>query len=104
MLLAEKFELFVPKATREAALSLFIGACEQVTPSEKITACRDADDNILLELAVAANAACIITGDKDLLELHPFRGVPILTPRDFLHTLKSHSSFWIRSPSISSYR
>src|SRR5947207_3044368 len=40
-LLAEKFEPFVPKATREAALSLFIDLCETVVPNEKISACRD---------------------------------------------------------------
>ncbi|MBY0436421.1 MAG: putative toxin-antitoxin system toxin component, PIN family, partial [Cyclobacteriaceae bacterium] len=45
----------------------------------------DADDNKLLELAVATKAACIITGDKDLLALNPFRGVSIITPSDFLN-------------------
>ncbi|MFM9838051.1 MAG: putative toxin-antitoxin system toxin component, PIN family [Cyclobacteriaceae bacterium] len=52
---------------------------------ERITDCKDPDDNMILELAVAANASCIITGDKKhLISLHPFRGIPILTPADFL--------------------
>lgn len=84
VLLDEKFEPFLPKATREAALSLFVSNCELAIPNEKIVACRDASDNKILELAVAAKAVCIITGDKDLLELHPFRGIPILSPSDFL--------------------
>jgi hypothetical protein len=35
-------------------------------------------------LAVSGKASCIISGDQDLLVLHPFREIPIVTPRDFL--------------------
>jgi putative PIN family toxin of toxin-antitoxin system len=49
-----------------------------------IQACRDVKDNKYLELAVSANADCIITGDKDLLVLHPFQNIPILTAASFL--------------------
>jgi predicted nucleic acid-binding protein len=49
-----------------------------------IDACRDPKDNKFLELAVEAGAACIITGDKDLLVLNPFRNIPIFTPAEFL--------------------
>lgn len=49
-----------------------------------ITACRDPKDNKFLELAVSANASAIITGDKDLLVLHPFQNIPIISPADFL--------------------
>lgn len=52
--------------------------------TENIMACPDPDDNMILELAVAAQAACIVTGDKHLLSLHPFRDIPILSPSDFL--------------------
>ncbi len=52
--------------------------------SESIQVCRDPKDNKFLELAIAANASCIITGDKDLLVLHPFRNVPILNAVDFI--------------------
>ncbi len=52
--------------------------------TETITDCRDPKDNKFLELAVCANASCIITGDKDLLILHPFRGIPILNASGFL--------------------
>lgn len=53
-------------------------------PGETIQDCRDLKDNKFLELAVEAKARCVITGDKDLLVLNPFRGIPILTPSDFL--------------------
>ena len=55
------------------------------SPSEIITACRDPKDNNFLELAIAANASCIITGDKDLLVLNPLRGIPILNAVDFMN-------------------
>jgi len=36
-------------------------------------------------LAFEAAAACIITGDKDLLVLNPFEGIQILTATEFLN-------------------
>ena len=55
------------------------------TPEFSVTDCRDPKDNKFLELAAESNASCIITGDKDLLILHPFRGTPILNASDFLN-------------------
>ena len=45
--------------------------------------CRDAEDVPVLSLALAAEAECIVTGDKDLLVLKKFRSIPILTTRTF---------------------
>jgi uncharacterized protein len=33
---------------------------------------------------MSGEATCIVTGDYDLLVLHPFRGAPIVTPQAFL--------------------
>jgi uncharacterized protein len=55
---------------------------------ETIDAYRDSKDNFLLELAVSSNANYLITGDKDLLELNPFRNTLILTPAEFDNILK----------------
>jgi putative PIN family toxin of toxin-antitoxin system len=49
-----------------------------------INACRDPKDNMFLELAVTAGASCIITGDQDLLILHPFNDIRIRSAADFL--------------------
>jgi predicted nucleic acid-binding protein len=54
--------------------------------TEMIEACRDPKDNKVLEVAVNGQATCIVTGDEDLRILHPFRGIPILTPAEFLAT------------------
>lgn len=50
---------------------------------------RDADDDVVLATAVAANATVIVTGDLDLLVLRSYRGIEIVTPRDFLGRLPS---------------
>ena len=43
--------------------------------------CRDPDDDEVLALAIAAQAdLIIISGDKDLLALQQFNGIPILSP------------------------
>ena len=55
-----------------------------VKPTVVITACRDPDDNRVLECAIAAGAQLIVSGDKDLLSLDVFRGIRIVTPRQFL--------------------
>jgi hypothetical protein len=54
-----------------------------INPSCELTACRDPKDNFLLELAVSANADYLVTNDKDLLVLSPFKGLKILTAREF---------------------
>jgi putative PIN family toxin of toxin-antitoxin system len=41
---------------------------------------RDADDDIVLATALAAQADLIVSGDRDLLDLGTFRGVRIVTP------------------------
>jgi len=51
--------------------------------------CRDPDDIKILGLAIASNADYIVTGDKDLLVLKSFQGIPILNPRSFSDILHS---------------
>jgi uncharacterized protein len=40
---------------------------------------RDADDDAVLACALAARADVMVSGDKDLLVLKAFRGIPIVT-------------------------
>jgi predicted nucleic acid-binding protein len=49
-----------------------------------VTDCRDMADNKYLELAMAARADIIVSSDQDLRDLHPWRGVLILRPADYL--------------------
>jgi uncharacterized protein len=59
-------------------------AAELVKITERIAACRDPKDDKFLELAVNRHADVLITGDSDLLALNPFRGIPIITPAEFV--------------------
>lgn len=45
--------------------------------------CRDPDDDMVLATALTGKAACIITGDQDLLTLKKFSGIDILSPAEF---------------------
>lgn len=45
----------------------------------------DEDDDQVIATALSAQADAIATGDGDLLELHPYRGLQILTPTDVVH-------------------
>jgi predicted nucleic acid-binding protein len=65
---------------------------QQVSAVEVVRECRDPKDDKFLELALSAQASCLVTGDQDLLVLHPFRGIPILTPAAFLEMLAKESS------------
>jgi putative PIN family toxin of toxin-antitoxin system len=82
----EKFDKYISLNIRLEILNEFKEIAIFIKISEMITDCRDPRDNKFLELAISANASCIITGDKDLLVLHPFRGIPILNAVDFLNT------------------
>jgi len=57
---------------------------ELVQVSFQIYVCRDSKDNFLLSLAIDGAATHLLTGDKDLLVLHPFGELQILTIADFL--------------------
>jgi len=46
--------------------------------------CRDPKDNKFLALAKVCDADVLISSDADLLVLHPWQGVPILTPAAFM--------------------
>ena len=53
-------------------------------PSQRVWDCRDPKDNKYLELAFASGAGTIVSGDADLLVLHPWRNVRILRPAVYL--------------------
>lgn len=46
--------------------------------------CRDPKDDMVIACAKAARAEVIISGDKDLLVLHPIGDIQVLTPSAFL--------------------
>jgi hypothetical protein len=49
--------------------------------------CEDPDDDKYVAAALEGRAACVVTGDQDLLALREYEGVSIVTPRTFLELL-----------------
>jgi putative PIN family toxin of toxin-antitoxin system len=82
--LRPKFDRYIERVQRELFLATFLQQTDLITISETIRACRDAKDDKFLEVAVNGNADIIVTGDDDLLVLHPFRTISIVSPRDFI--------------------
>ena|ERR1035438_6499876 len=79
-----RFDRYVERTFRQRLAVEFVNACETVSIAYPIQACRDPRDDKFLEVAVHGRADVIVTGDDDLLELHPFRGIAILTPAEYL--------------------
>jgi len=79
------------KISRDQLKALITGIAAVVSnakivyPSEKLSLCRDPEDNMVLECCLAAKAKLLITGDRDLLDIEklPFN-LTILTPQEFI--------------------
>lgn len=54
-----------------------------VTPEVEVIDCPDYEDNRILELALAAGAILVVSADADLLDMSPWRGIPMIRPREF---------------------
>lgn len=52
----------------------------------------DSDDNRILECALAGRADYIVSGDRHLLGLKAYAGIPILTVRQFLNVISIEQS------------
>jgi putative PIN family toxin of toxin-antitoxin system len=79
-----KFARFIRPSLLEPYLTDVWRTAERVAIPTPIRACRDPKDDKFLEVAVHGSADAIVTGDRDLLDLHPFRGIAILTPREYV--------------------
>ena len=80
-----RFDKYVYEDERLQFLAAFVRDAVLVEIVEMVTDCRDPKDNKFLEVAVNGHATVLVSGDDDLLTLHPFRGIPVLTPQAFLH-------------------
>lgn len=82
-------ELAISPADIKTAFRLLRRRALIIRPKHHVNICRDPSDNLVLECALSGNADWIVTGDKDLLVLHPFRGIGIISPTSFLRHLSS---------------
>jgi putative PIN family toxin of toxin-antitoxin system len=92
VLTREKLKPYLLPEERERFIIALLNESIFIDIKESVRACRDPNDDKFLELAVNGGAACIISGDEDLLILNPFRDIPIIKPDKFLNLLKIDKS------------
>lgn len=79
-----KFQL--SREERDDLLADYLPFAEAVAEPERVPRvplCRDPDDRMFLELAVAGSAEALVTGDADLLALAAKFSIPILRPEEW---------------------
>ena len=87
-----KFDRYMPRATRLALAALLRLHSRHVEVAMNDEAglqppCRDPNDNKFLALAKVAGADVIVSSDDDLLRLHPWCGVQVISPATFVTLL-----------------
>jgi len=75
---------FIDADLRAELLDQLVSGTLWFEPAIAVTDCRDPTDKKYLELALAAEDDTIVSGDQDLLALHPWRGISIQRPADYL--------------------
>lgn len=78
-----RFDRWVSRAERQQFLRQLGGVVRLVIVTQCVRACRDQKDDKFLDVALTGQAQLIVTGDRDLLALHPFHDIEILTPAAF---------------------
>lgn len=79
----------IPQDEIIAASDYLLQIAEFVTPQEEILVIvADPTDNKFLEAAIAGKVDCVVSGDNHLLEIGSFRGIPIITAREFISWLE----------------
>ena len=79
-----KFDRYATPEERRRLLRGLLRETELVEITVPVRACRDPNDDKILELATNGDANYIVTGDDDLLVMNPFRGIEIVRPAEFL--------------------
>jgi putative PIN family toxin of toxin-antitoxin system len=74
----------VDQSEIEALVALIALRGEVAVPIRRVKVCRDPEDDMLIEAAIAGRAEYVVTGDEDLLILKTFETVGFVTPRLFL--------------------
>ncbi len=79
-----KLDRYVSIEQRQEYVRLLLRTVEVVTIRHRVRLCRDPRDDKFLELALSGEADLILTGDRDLLALNPFRGIGIVTAGEYV--------------------
>jgi putative PIN family toxin of toxin-antitoxin system len=82
-----KFRKYITDEEREEFLDSFIDRGILIEVVDVVKECRDAKDDKILELSLSGKADLIISGDKYLLVLNPFRSIQIQSVDQFLKSV-----------------
>lgn len=78
---------FARNADELARVAVFLSEVAEFTrPRKKFRVLDDEADNRILECSVAGKVDAVVTGDKAMLELQEFKGVRMLSLKDYLRT------------------
>lgn len=80
-----KLDRYITLENRRRFLRQLRRVTEVVQIIQVVRECRDPEDDKILEVALNGRADVIITGDEDLLVLQPWRGIAIVTPKEYLN-------------------
>lgn len=73
-----------PEESIQELVDILLACCHVVEPTSKFDVVRDKSDNKIIECAFDSKADHIVTGDPDLLDLKEFKGIRIVTAKEFL--------------------
>ena len=85
-----KFDRWRPPGVRMTWVENYADNTVEYVPASQVTDCRDPKDNKFLDAALAAKADVIVCSDDDLLVLHPYRGIDILSLQAFSQKYFEH--------------
>ena len=80
----DKWDRYLSIAERQEFLRGLYRVTTMIPVLSEVEDCRDPKDNKFLALAFDAQADYLVTGDRDLLVLNPWREIGIIKPADFL--------------------
>lgn len=83
-----KRKFLLPKESLQNIEESLDAKSKKYIPKNKITICKDPQENFLIELAEEAKANYIISGDKLVLKLEQYKGTRIIAPREFIDNIK----------------
>ena len=84
VIMRPKFVRYLDEERRSSFLFVLAQVSEVIAVQTRVTECSDPKDNKFLELAIDGNAQLIVSGDAHLRDLHPFRGIEIVAPAEFI--------------------
>jgi putative PIN family toxin of toxin-antitoxin system len=90
-----KLAAFIDPDLADIAFGAFVNSVTVVDAAHNVELCRDKDDNKFLDVAVAAQASVVVSGDRDLLTLKEVHGIghwiDIITPQQYVTAVESMS-------------